>query len=97
MKHLKDHKIEYIRKEETHRTCDKCGSTIKMESSFDCFNSSFRLTEGDAYPDGNFTDIKRADFCQDCAEWVMKLLNENGVQFYEYDGDQTQTFRKTQL
>lgn len=97
MKHLKPYKIETVRMEETHRTCDKCQRKIETTSMYDCFSASIIITEGEAYPEGNFSEIKRADFCQDCADAVFNFLKQMGVTFYEYDADDTQTFRKTQI
>lgn len=66
--------------------CDKCGVEIKV-NGYDGFESSFRFIEGSIFPEGNFTQTTKADFCQDCAEEIAELLKKNGVKIYRHETD----------
>lgn len=81
---MKKYTKELVERELLDETiCDKCLKPIETEGSFDAFNASLEVVTGDCYPEGCFTMIRTADFCQQCAEDLIEHLKGYGIRINE--------------
>jgi hypothetical protein len=67
-------------------TCDKCGEEIEDCLGYDVRDFELSFSEGEAYPDGGHrVGWEVNDLCNNCVEWLKKLLVTNGVKVNEID------------
>ena len=66
--------------------CDKCGEDTNkdMYGRFDHFECSFRVTEGNVYPEGDLREVKQVDLCPDCATIILTHFSNIGCNINEF-------------
>lgn len=74
-KHTELKEVDIVDKR--YKKCDKCGCVIKKTSSFEVFESTFKVESGVSYPEGGHGTDQSIDLCQDCSNDFIFLLKKN--------------------
>lgn len=71
---------------ENYLECDKCRNKIKTKP-FDGFSCELSVVTGDVYPEGNYTEEKTLDLCQECSDDLLILLQSSGYRINTIEND----------
>ena len=74
---------------EHYHVCDKCGKNLNddLDDRFDAFDSTYKLREGQSFPEGEYGTITSMELCKSCTTEFIQLLKDNGYRLNEDEID----------